>query len=76
MIAMLTEAVFIMKCDHQIGQFFIRDSAAELSIQSIDGRLAQRITINLLDHFGERITRNELDRFFQIVQSILVMPDP
>jgi len=35
-----------------------------------------RSPLELLDLFGERITRDELDRFFQIVQSILVMPDP
>lgn len=35
-----------------------------------------RSPLELLDLFGERITRDELDRFFQIVQSILVTPDP
>lgn len=35
-----------------------------------------RSPLELLDLFGERITRDELDRFFKIVQSILVMPDP
>lgn len=35
-----------------------------------------RSPLELLDLFGDRITRDELDRFFQIAQSILVMPDP
>lgn len=33
-------------------------------------------SLELLDLFGDRITRDELDRFFAIVQSILTTPDP
>lgn len=32
--------------------------------------------LELLDLFGDRITSDELDRFFKIAQSILVTPDP
>ena len=32
--------------------------------------------LELLDLFGERITRDELDRFFQIAKRVLVAPDP
>lgn len=35
-----------------------------------------RSPLELLDLFGERITLGELDRFFKIAQSILVVPDP
>jgi hypothetical protein len=32
--------------------------------------------LELLDLFGDRITSDELDRFFKIAKSILLMPDP
>jgi hypothetical protein len=32
--------------------------------------------LELLDLFGDRITRDELDRFFEIVRQILLAPDP
>jgi hypothetical protein len=35
-----------------------------------------RSPLELLDLFGERITSDEVDRFFKIAQSILVTPDP
>ena len=53
MIAMLAEAILIMECDHQISQFFVRDSAAELSIQRIDCGLEQWVAIDFLNNLGE-----------------------
>ena len=33
-------------------------------------------SLELLDLFGDRITRDELDRFFEITRQILLAPDP
>ena len=38
--------------------------------------LKAKSPLELLDLFGERITRDELDRFFQIAKRVLVAPDP
>ncbi len=53
MIAMLAEAILIMDSDHQISRFFVRDSAAQPSIQRIDCGLAQWVAIDFLNNLGE-----------------------
>lgn len=56
-----------------LGQLVQLDDAPILSIGAV---WKAKSPLELLDLFGDRITRDQLDRFFQIARELLAAPDP
>jgi hypothetical protein len=47
------EAVFVPQRDHQLGQLVVRDTGTQLTVQDVDRRRPQRVTVNVVDRVVE-----------------------